>query len=162
MLGCHDRPAQLARCALSRRPPGAPLPREYASACPWLPGRHSPRHRIGAPWRREAARWFCHSSCLSVNALGHHSEGLTPVDRRIGCPIQDRLNLIPDGPPFGALTSEVEFGQHAFEPVDHLGMALKPWIGTTFVKKGFDLIHRVFTSGPLGVAPSPGYSGSSP
>jgi hypothetical protein len=25
--------------------------------------------------------------------------------------------------------NEVEFGQHAFEPVDHLRMALKPWIG---------------------------------
>jgi hypothetical protein len=65
------------------------------------------------------------------------------------------VNLIPDGLPFGALAGEGEFGQHAFEPVDHLGMALKPWIGTTFVKKGFDLIHRASTSVPLGVAPSP-------
>jgi hypothetical protein len=41
-----------------------------------------------------------------------------------------------------------------FEPVDHIEMALKPWIGTTFVKKGFDLIHRASTSVPPGVAPS--------
>jgi hypothetical protein len=25
---------------------------------------------------------------------------------------------------------------------------LKPWIGTTFVDKGFDLFHDAFTSGP--------------
>jgi hypothetical protein len=44
--------------------------------------------------------------------------------------------------------------QHSFEPVGHLGMALKPWVGTTFIK-GFDLIHRASTSVPPGVAPSP-------
>jgi hypothetical protein len=83
---------------------------------------------------------------LSFDALEHHSEVLTAVDRRSGCPSEDRVNLIPDGLPFGALTSEVEFGQHAFEPVDHFGMVFKPRIGATFVKEGFDLIHRASTS----------------
>jgi hypothetical protein len=41
------------------------------------------------------------------------------------------VHLIPDGLPFRALTGEVELGQHAFEPVDHFGMAVKPWIGMT-------------------------------
>jgi hypothetical protein len=67
--------------------------------------------------------------------------------------------LIPDGLPFWALTGQVELGQHAFEPVDHFGMAVKPWIGTTFVEEGFDFIHRASTSAPHDVAPSPGCPG---
>jgi hypothetical protein len=70
--------------------------------------------------------------------------------------------LIPDGFPLGVLTGEVEFGQHAFEPVYHFGMALKPRIGAALVKKGFDLFHRALTIAPLVVAPSPGCSGFSP
>jgi hypothetical protein len=66
----------------------------------------------------------------------------TPVDRRVGCPSKDRVNLIPDGLPLGALTSEVEFGQHAFEPIDHFRAALKPWISATLFKKGFNLVHH--------------------
>jgi hypothetical protein len=27
-------------------------------------------------------------------------------------------------------------------------MALKPWIGATFVKKGFDLVHRILRGAP--------------
>jgi len=50
--------------------------------------------------------------------------------------------LVPDGFPFGALTIQIEFGQDTFEPVDDFGMALKPRVDTTFVKKGFDLVHR--------------------
>jgi hypothetical protein len=83
---------------------------------------------------------------LSFDALECHGEGLTPLDRRVGFSFKDRVNLIPDGLPFGALTSEVEFGQHAFEPVDHFGIVFKPRIGATFVKEGFDLIHRASTS----------------
>jgi hypothetical protein len=56
--------------------------------------------------------------------------------------VQDRLNSIPDGLPFGAIACQVEFRQHAFEPVDHFGTALKPRIGATLVKKGFDFVHR--------------------
>jgi hypothetical protein len=50
---------------------------------------------------------FFDSSCLSVDVLEHHTEDLTPVDRRVGCPFKDRVNLIPDGLPFGALTSDL-------------------------------------------------------
>jgi hypothetical protein len=53
------------------------------------------------------------------------------------------VNLIPDGLPLGVLTGEVEFGQHAFEPVHHFGMASKPRIGAALVKKGFDLFHAL-------------------
>jgi hypothetical protein len=59
--------------------------------------------------------------------LKHHGERLTPVDGRVGEPFEDRVNLVPDGLPFGAFASQVEFGQHAFEPIDNFGMALKPW-----------------------------------
>jgi hypothetical protein len=52
------------------------------------------------------------------------------------------MNLIPDGLPFRALASQVEFGQNALKPVNHFGMYLKPWIGATFVNEGFDLVHR--------------------
>jgi hypothetical protein len=83
-----------------------------------------------------------------ADVLEHHGDGLTPVDRRIGCPSENRPNLIPNGLPFGALTGEVDFGQHAFEPVDDLGMTLKPWIGATLVNEGFNLFHDAFTSGP--------------
>jgi hypothetical protein len=76
------------------------------------------------------------------DVLEHHGECLTPVDGRVGEPFEDRVNLVPDGLPFGALARQVEFGQHAFEPVDHFGMALKPRIGATLVKKGLDLVHR--------------------
>jgi hypothetical protein len=31
----------------------------------------------------EAARGFCHGGFLSVDALEHHGEGLTPLDRRV-------------------------------------------------------------------------------
>jgi hypothetical protein len=79
---------------------------------------------------------------LSFDAVEHHGEVLTPVDRRVGCPSKDRVNLIPDGLPLGALTSEVEFGQHAFEPIDHFRAALKPWISATLFKKGFNLVHH--------------------
>jgi hypothetical protein len=57
-------------------------------------------------------------------------------------PSKDYLKLLPDGLPFGAFAGEIELGQHAFEPVDHFGVALKPLIGATLVKKGFDLVHR--------------------
>jgi hypothetical protein len=90
----------------------------------------------------EAAGRFCHTGCLSDDALEHRGEGLTPVDRRVVRPFEDRANLIPDGFPLGTLTIQIEFGQDAFEPVDQFGMALKPWIGTTLVKKGLDLVHR--------------------
>jgi hypothetical protein len=117
-------------------------------------------YRVGVLRCGETAWWFCHSSCLSIDALERHGESLTPLDRRVGFSFKDSVNLIPDGLPFRALTGEVEFGQHAFELVEHLGMAMKPWIGTTFVKKGFDLIHRVSASVPHGVAPSRGCQGS--
>jgi hypothetical protein len=54
------------------------------------------------------------------------------------------VKLIPDGLPFWVFARQVEFGQDAFEPVDDFGMALKPRIDTTFVKKGFDLVHRFY------------------
>jgi hypothetical protein len=41
-------------------------------------------------------------AALSFDALEHHGEVLTPVDRRSGCPSKDRVNLIPDGLPFEA------------------------------------------------------------
>src|ERR1700759_111039 len=75
------------------------------------------------------------------DALEHHGERLTPVDGRVGEPFEDRVNLVPDGLPFGALARQVEFGQHVFEAVDHLGMALKPWIPATLLNEGFDLVH---------------------
>jgi hypothetical protein len=67
-------------------------------------------------------------AALSFDALEHHGEVLTPVDRRSGCPSKDRVNLIPDGLPFEAFACQVEFGRHAFEPIDHFRAALKPWI----------------------------------
>jgi hypothetical protein len=67
------------------------------------------------------------------DVLEHHGERLTPVDGRVGEPFEDRVNLVPDGLPFGALARQEEFGQHAFEPVDYFGMVLKPRVGTTFV-----------------------------
>jgi hypothetical protein len=72
----------------------------------------------------------------------HHGERLTPVDRRFAEPFEDRMNLVPDGLPFGTFAGQVEIGQHAFESVDHLGMALKSRVGATLVKKGLDLVHR--------------------
>jgi hypothetical protein len=53
---------------------------------------------------------FCHRSCLSVDALEHHSEGLTPVDRGVGCPFEGGANLIPDGLPLLAMAAQMEFG----------------------------------------------------
>jgi hypothetical protein len=52
------------------------------------------------------------------------------------------VKLIPNGLPFEAFARQVEFGQNAFEPVDHFGMALKPCIRATPLKEGFDLVHR--------------------
>ena len=76
------------------------------------------------------------------DVLEHHGERLTPVDGRVGEPFEDGVNLDPNGLPFGALASQVEFGEHAFEPVDYFGMVLKPRVGATLVKKGLDLVHR--------------------
>ena len=45
------------------------------------------------------------------DVLEHHGERLTPVNRRVGCPFEDRVNLIPDGLPLGTLASQVEVGQ---------------------------------------------------
>jgi hypothetical protein len=90
----------------------------------------------------------------------HHDESLAPVDRRFAEPFEDGVNLVPDGLPFGTFAGQVEIGQHAFESVDHLGMALKPWIGATLLNEGFYLVHRAFTNGPPDVAPLLGYSGS--
>jgi hypothetical protein len=92
---------------------------------------------------------LCHGGCLSDDALEHHGECLTAVDRRVGRPFEDGAHLIPDGFPLGTLTLQVEFGEDAFEPVDQFGMALKPWIGATLVKKGFDLIHNVLRGVPF-------------
>jgi hypothetical protein len=83
-------------------------------------------------------------AALSDDALEHRGERLTPVDRRVARPFEHRANLIPDGFPLRTLTVQIEFCQHAFEPVDQFGMALKPWIGPTFVKEGFYLVHQVF------------------
>jgi hypothetical protein len=88
-------------------------------------------------------------AALSLDALEHRGESLTPVNRRVGCPSEDGVKLIPDGLPFGALARQVEFGQHAFESVDHLGVALKPWIGATFVQEGFNFVHRYDTTQAL-------------
>jgi hypothetical protein len=79
------------------------------------------------PWSTTANAWQ-RSTCVSV--------------------VRSRTawNLIPDGLPLGVLTSEVEFGQHAFEPVYHFGMASKPPIGAALVKKGFDLFHALLPS----------------
>jgi hypothetical protein len=99
-------------------------------------------------------------AALSFDTLKHHGEGPTPIDRRIGCPSEDRVNLIPDGLPFGAFARQVEFGQHAFEPIDHFGVVLKPFINATLFKKGINLVHLAFTSGPPDVAPLPGCPGS--
>ena len=77
-----------------------------------------------------------------------HGESLAPVDRCFIEPLEDRMNLVPDGLPFGAFAGKVEIGQYAFEPVDHLGMALKPRIATTLFKKGFDLIHQILRGAP--------------
>ena len=74
-------------------------------------------------------------AALSFDSLEHHGEGPTPVDRRIGCPSEDGVNLIPDGLPLGAFACPVEFGQHAFEPIDHFGVVLKPFISGTLFKK---------------------------
>jgi hypothetical protein len=79
---------------------------------------------------------------LSDDALEHRGECLTAIDRRVGRPFEDHANLIPDGFPLGTFTVQIELGQDAFEPVDQFGVALKPRIGTTLVKEGFDLVHR--------------------
>src|ERR1700729_4627139 len=92
----------------------------------------------------KAAGRFCHAGCLADDALEHLGECLTTVDGRIACPFEDSESLIPDGFPFGTLTIQIKFGQDAFEPVDHFGMALKPWIGPTLVQKGFDFVHCAF------------------
>jgi hypothetical protein len=76
------------------------------------------------------------------DALEHHGERLAPVDRRFSEPFEDRVNLVPDGLPFRTFPGQVEIGQHAFEPVDHFGMALKPGIGAALVKEGLDFVHR--------------------
>jgi hypothetical protein len=57
------------------------------------------------------------------DALEHHGERLTPIGRCVGSPFEHRVNLDPDGLPFGTLASQIELGQHAFEPVDQFRMA---------------------------------------
>jgi hypothetical protein len=54
---------------------------------------------------------------LSDDALEHHGECLTAVHRRVGRPLEDRANLIPDGVPLGTLAIQIEFGQDALDPV---------------------------------------------
>jgi hypothetical protein len=50
---------------------------------------------------------------LSLDALEHLGECLTPVDRRVGCPHEDCVKLIPDGLPCWVFAGQVEFGQNA-------------------------------------------------
>jgi hypothetical protein len=69
-------------------------------------------------------------------------ERTASVYRRFGEPFEDRVNPVPDGLSFGTFPGQVELGQHAFEPVDHFGMALKPGIGAALVKESLDLVHR--------------------
>jgi hypothetical protein len=77
------------------------------------------------------------------DALEHHHESpAPPVDRHFGEPLEDRVNLVPDGPPFGTVPGQVELGRHDFEAVDHFEMALRPRIGAALVKEGLDLVHR--------------------
>jgi hypothetical protein len=73
-----------------------------------------------------------------------HGESFAPDDRCFIEPLEDRMNLVPDGLPFGTFAGQVELGQYALEPVNYLGMALKPWIDPAFVKEGFYLVHQVF------------------
>ena len=68
---------------------------------------------------------------LTLDGLEHLGERLTPVDGRVGCPHEDVAELIPDRLPFWVVARQVEFGEHAFEPVDQFGMALKPRISAT-------------------------------
>jgi hypothetical protein len=86
------------------------------------------------------------------DVLEHRCECLTALDGCFGKPFRDRVNLVPEGLPFGALASQVEIGEHAFEPIDHFGMVLKPRVGATLVNKGFDLVHSLdlFKTGAVG------------
>jgi hypothetical protein len=53
------------------------------------------------------------------------------------------------------LASRVEVHQHDFEPVNQIGTTLKPWISTTFVKKGTSAYGRAQRrSLPAGRVPS--------
>jgi hypothetical protein len=70
MLGCHDRPAQLARRALSRRPPGAPLAgsggvsRVRERLPVGVPDDIAAGRRVGSPGSWEAARWVGHGGSI--------------------------------------------------------------------------------------------------
>jgi hypothetical protein len=75
----------------------------------WRPHAVAARDFVGIPWRKETALPFCHGACLSEDTLEHHGEGLTPVDRRVGRPFEDRANLILDGFPLGAFALQIEF-----------------------------------------------------
>jgi hypothetical protein len=85
-------------------------------------------------------------AALTDDTLEHRGQRLAPIERRVECPFENRANLIPDSFPFGALTIQIEFGQDGFDPVNQFGVALKPWIGTTLIKKGFNLVHRALTT----------------
>jgi hypothetical protein len=82
---------------------------------------------------------------LSLGALEHLGACLTTINGRDRCPDEDGAKLISDGLPVRVFAGQVEFGQHAFEPADQFGIALKPWIGAALVKKGLDLVHRYAT-----------------
>src|ERR1700733_921158 len=51
---------------------------------------------MGIPMFSASRLGVANCASLSDDALEHHGEGLTPVDRRIGRPFEDRANLIPD------------------------------------------------------------------
>src|SRR5262249_16864656 len=76
------------------------------------------------------------------DALEHHGERLTSVDRRLGFPFENGADLVPNNLPLGTLALQVEIVQHPFELINQFGMALKPCIGATLIEKGFDLVHR--------------------
>jgi hypothetical protein len=86
--------------------------------------------------------------CRHYDVSEQYGESLAPVDRRFIEPLEDRMNPLPDGLPFGTFAGQVEIGQYAFEPVDNLGMALKPRVGATLFKKSFDLIHQILRGAP--------------
>jgi hypothetical protein len=79
------------------------------------------RNLVDAPGWRESARWFCHGRCLSVDAAEHPGQGLTSVDKRVGFAFEDPTNFIPGGFPLWPFASQVECGQHPFEPVNQSG-----------------------------------------
>ena len=101
----------------------------------------SPPPSRAPPWPSRDRRNKC-GLVDRHDALEHNGERLTPVDGRISEPLEDRVNPIPDGLPFGRRHPRGRIWSTQFRAGRPPRDGLEPRIGSTFVEEGFDLVHR--------------------